>query len=95
MGECRDLVCANLALQQNFLLENECIVRLELEEDRLWCGGLSMAAWGLLDGLQSRHGEPPASFAQPFSQCHALSQAPVRIQGLCQMLAHSFHFSSL
>lgn len=58
-------------------------------------GRLSMAAWGLLHGLQSRHREPPASFAQPVSQCHALSQAPVRIQGLCQMLTHSFHFSSL
>lgn len=57
--------------------------------------GLSMAARGLPNGLQSRHTEPPASLAQPSSQCQALSQAPVKIQGLCQMLKHSFRFSSL
>lgn len=46
---------------------------------------------------------PAGEWAQPATclkhtasgQCHALSQAPVKIQGLCQMFTHSLHFSSL
>lgn len=34
-----------------------------------------------------------ASLVQPSSQCHGLSQPPVKMQGLCQKLTHSLRFS--
>lgn len=37
--------------------------------------------------------QPPASLVQPSSQCHGLSQVPVKMQGLCQKLTHSLRFS--
>lgn len=57
-------------------------------------GDVIMAAWA--SWMNYKVGtEPPASSAQPSSQCRALSQALVKIQGLCQVLTHSLRFSSL
>lgn len=53
-----------------------------------------MAAWASQRSSKVAT-EPPASLAQPASRSRALSQAPVKIQGLCQMLTHSSRFFSL
>lgn len=57
-------------------------------------GGVSMAAWASQRSSKVAT-EPSASLAQPASRSCALSQALVKIQGLCQMLTHSLRFFSL